>query len=305
MMNKISVFTILMLFGLIGFSYPQIKVIQESDMKIKKTFEELAEKGINSVTIYRYDVDSGVVSTEADKLSKTIINLSNNTLTEITFSPSYSKSVAKFNDSKNISELSLYYSDNSLMSKVKTEYDKDNKIKDKIYYFGNSMTFKTENVYSSGNIVKQIYMDSLGKKLNYSSMFYDNSDRLIEEDKFNSKDSIEIIYHYMYDDAGRCTEETITYPEANYMSKNEYKYNSNGNKTDAVFYGMGGKITSKSKFKYNNVGLMTEETSYSIDDNLIWKNEYKYDDKGNKLEWKYTDFIEGMDYLYKVVYDEN
>ena len=163
-MRKIFLILVLtVIAGVCNVSYSQIKLISETDLRIKKTFENYVEKSVNTVTLYRYDVDSGQVDSESEKISKTTVDLNKNTLTDISYYPNYSKSVITFNDSKNVSDVSIYYSDNSLMSRVITKYEADGSVKYKIYYFGNSMTFKTVNTYSSGNLVRQDYVDSLGR----------------------------------------------------------------------------------------------------------------------------------------------
>jgi len=304
-MRKIFLILVLIVTaGAFNLSYSQIKLITETDSKIKKTYENYIEKFVNTVTLYRYDIDSGEVDSESEKISKTFVDLNKNTLTDISYYPNYSKTVVAFNDSKNISDVSIYYSDNSLMSRVITKYETDGNVKHKIYYFGNSMTFKTINSYSSGNLVRQDYVDSLGKNLSYSKLYFYNSNMLIEEDKFNQADSLEIVFQYSYDNAGNCIEENVNYPGASYTSKIVNKYDDRGNKTESVMYGIGDKITSRSEYKYDDKSLMTEESTFSIDNKPVTKNEYKYDEYGKKTEWKSYDFKEDLEYLYKIIYDE-
>lgn len=300
--NLIALVIILTIF-LINITYSQIKIVYESDIQNKKIFEYYAEKNITSINIIRYDVDSGIVSTEFEKTSTVKINANNNTYTEITYLPNYSKTVITFNGQKNVTDVSIYYSNNALMSRVVTNYEPDNTIKNKVYYFGNALTFKTNNKYSSGNIVEQEYVDSLGKLSSYSKIYYDNSNRIIEEEKFNEVDSLEIVYKYAYDNAGNCIEEQINYPQANYSSKIFYKYDNKGNKIEKTVYGMGDKLISRNEYKYNDKSLLIKETAYSIDNKVTSESDYVYDDNGNKIEWRYKDYMEEFEYLYRYEYN--
>jgi hypothetical protein len=309
MKKNFVLFIVLFIFGIYNVSHSQFKIIMESDLQIKKIVENYSKKNINTVSTYRYDIDSGVVSKDFEKISLEVLDLNKNTITEINYYPNFSRTVMTFNSDNNITNISTYYSDNTLTSKVITIYETDSKVKEKIYYFGVSMTFKSKNTYSSGNIVRQDNVDSLEKNLGYSKMYYNNSGNLIEEDKFNTDDSLEIVYQFSYDNSGNCTEEVINYPSVNYPSVNYtnkiiHKYNGKGIKTESTEYGIEGKLTLKSKYKYNDIGLLIEESSYSFDNKLIKKSEYKYDENGNKSEWKFVDLIEGIEYLYKYVYNE-
>jgi len=304
MKKNFILFAIIFVFGICNISLPQFKVISESDLQIRKTMENYIEKNINAVNTYRYDIDSGVVGTEAEKISSVVLDLNKKTYTEYTYYPNYSKSVMVFDNNNNITDISIYYQDNSLTSRVITNYESKNEQKNKIYYFGNSMTFKVENKYSSEKIVRQDYVDSLGKIISYGKIFYDNSGNLIEEDKYNMNDSLDIVYQYSYDNSGNCIEEIVNYPSADYTSKSMFKYDNRRNKVESVMYGIGGKMTLKNRYKYSESGLLIEETSYSLDDKLTAKNEYRYDENGNKTEWKYTDLVEDFEYLYKYVYNE-
>lgn len=290
--------------GIFNANYSQIKLINETDLKIKKTFEDYASQSVNTATLYRYDVDSGAVSEEGEKISKTTIDLNKNTLTDISFTPNYAKTVVTFDKNKNITDASIFYSDNTLMSRVITNYETNGTVKNKIYYFGNSMTFKVNNKYSSGNLVSQDYVDSLGKKISYSKFSYDNSNNLIEEDKYNQQDSLELVYKYTYDNDGNCTEENTNFPGAGYSTKVVNKYDSKGNKIESSVYGASDKLSSKTEYKYNDGGLITEESTFSPDNKLVSKNEYKYDEQGKKIEWKSHDFNDDIEYLYKIIYDE-
>lgn len=286
----------------INIAFPQIKVITESDNTLKKNYEDCIKKGIKSISTYRYDVDEGVLSAEMEKVSVVTVDAEKRTYTEINLTPTYSKTVSTLNEQNNVIDVSIYYSDNSLMSKVVTEYESGDRVKDKIYYLGNAFTFKADNIYSSGNIVEQDFVDSLGKTHSYSKLYYDNSARLIEEDKFNENDSLDISYKYVYDESGNCTEEITDYPQAKYLSKVIYKYDKNGNVIEKTAYGLGNKLLSKSEFKYNEDGLFSKEIGYSIDNKVTLESEFKYDGDGNKTEWRYADYIEDLEYLYKYDY---
>lgn len=303
MREKIKIsFLVLFLSGFVA-AFGQIKIVNESDDLLKKTFEYNIDKGITSLGTTRYDMEEGQVTGDLEKISEIKMDLNGNAYTEIVYYPNYSKTVYKFNELKNITDVSIYYSDNTLMSKVITVYESDLvTVKEKIYYFGSSMTFKTKNSYKSLKLVKQDYLDSIGKILSYSKFFYDGKDRLIQEDKYNEKDTLEIIYQYIYDESGNCIEESINYPQSKYTSRISNKYDNNGRKTEKSVYSLGDKLISKNEYRYNNAGLLSEDLSYSIDGKVVSKNEYKYDDKGNKVEWRFTDLIEDVEYLYKYEY---
>jgi len=300
---RITVLLIALL-GILGNVYSQVKMMDESDREIKKTIEEFIMKDILSSTVYRYDIDSGAVGTEAEKISKTVIDLSNRILSIITFYPNYSRTVVSFNESNDITDIIIYYADNSVMSRIKTNYDKNRKVSEKIYYFGSSYTFRIKNNYTSGKVSGQEYLDSAGKKLSYSKIFYDNADRLIEEDKYNQYDSLEITYSYLYDDRGNCTEEMITYPVSKIISKTEFKYNADNRVTEKISYGTGNKVTSRNILKYGDNGKLSEDSMYGIDEKLMNKMNFKYDENGNKAVWKYSDLNDEIEYLYRVVYNE-
>jgi hypothetical protein len=290
--------------GFFGTVSSQVKMTKESDLEIKKIIEEFIAKDIISSTLYRFDVDSGVVGTEVEKIRKTVIDKNKNILSIISFYPNYSRTVVSFDNNNDLTDITIYYQDNSVMSQIKTIYENDRKIKEKIYYFGNSFTFKVSNFYSSGNIIKQEFTDSLGKRLSYSKLFYDNSGNLIEEDKYNTMDSIEIVYSYLYDGKGNCTEELIKYPSSNITSKTVNKYDSDNKLVEKINYGIGDKVSSRNVYKYDASGKMIEDFIYSIDDKLTIKNEYSYDENGNKSVWIYNDFNEDANFIYKIVYNE-
>ncbi|MBI5403454.1 MAG: hypothetical protein HY959_08635 [Ignavibacteriae bacterium] len=302
---KIRLLIVLIIVAAAGRFLPaQVKMMDESDLEIKKLIEGFMMKDIVSSTVYRYDIDSGVVGTEAEKISKMALDMNSRLFTVTELYPNYSKTVIKFNDNNDIYDIGIYYADNSLMSRVKTAYESDGKVKEKIYYFGNTYTFKIENKYSSGNLIRQEYTDSLGKIQNYSNLFYDNAGKVIEEDKYNSFDSLEITYSYSYDGNGNCTEELMAYPSSKIILKTVKKYDSNNRITEKMNYGAGEKISSRNIYKYNESGKLSEESIYSIDDKLTIKYEYFYDENGNKTSWKYTDALEDIEYLYKIVYNE-
>jgi len=302
MKKNFVLFIAFFVFGINNISNSQYKIILESDINLKKTIVNYSEKNIISVNMNRYDIDSGALNPEFEKISRRIFEIDKNIFTEIIFYPNFSRTVVTFNPSKNVTDISIYYSDNTLTSRVVTNYETGDKVQDKIYYFGSSMTFKTKNIYSSGKIVRQDNVDSLDNILNYSKLYYDDSGNLIEEDKFNANDSLDIVYQYSYDKSGNCTEEIINYPSINYTSKIVNVFNDKGNKTESTSYGIGGKITTTDKYKYNDMGLLTEESSNSFDNKIIKKSEYKYDDRGNKTEWKFKDFNDDIEYLYKYEY---
>jgi hypothetical protein len=295
---------LIILLGFFGTASSQVKMMDESDLEMKKLIEGYIAKDIVSSTLYRFDVDSGVVATEPEKISKTVLDMNNKIMSLISFYPNYSRTIVSFNDINDITDITIYYQDNSIMSRIKTKYETNSKVKEKIYYFGSSFTFKVNNIYSSGNLIMQEYVDSLGKKLSYSKLFYDNSGNLIEEDKYNVMDSIEIIYSYLYDGIGNCTEELITYPSSNIISKTVKKYNPENRLAEIVNYGIGDKITSRNVYKYNESGKMTEDFLYSLDDKLAITNTYTYDENGNKSVWIYNDLNEDANYIYKIVYNE-
>jgi len=303
MKHKLAII-ILLVTGFFSVSNAQIKLMEESDLEIKKRIEEFIVKDIISATTYRYDIDSGVVGTEPEKISKNVIDLNNRIFTMLTFYPNYSRTIISFNEKNDITDIVIYYSDNSVMSRIKTKYGKDMKVEDKIYYFGNSYTFRIKNIWKSGNIVSQEYLDSLGKKLNYSKMFYDNQGRLIQEDKYNFFDSLEISYAYQYDENGNNTEETITYPSSNIVSKTTKKYNSENKVTEKIYYSNGSKVTSRNVLNYDEKGRLKGDYSYSIDNKPVNLIEYTYDEKGLISEWKISDLQEDIEYLYKAVYNE-
>ncbi len=296
-------FTVMLIFGLTKISIPQIKVITDSDLQIKKAYEDCIKNDIKEVTVTRFDIEEGKVSDESEKINKINVDLSKSEYTEITFYPNYSKTIATFNDKKNVKDVSIYYANNSLMSRVITNYEPDNvNIKNKIYYFGNSMTFKTEYTYSSGSVVRLDYVDSAGNTNGRSKLFYDNSNRLIEEDKYDEIETLEIVYLYFYDKSGNCIEENISYPQANFISKIYYKYDKRGNVAEKTVFSLSDKMTSRNEYTYNDEGLLLEDVSYSIDGKVVSKSTYKYDDKGNKTEWRYSDFTDEIDYLYRYEY---
>lgn len=296
-------FTVTLIFVLTKISIPQIKVITDSDLQIKKTYENCIKNDVKEVTGTRFDIEEGKVSDESEKINKINVDLSKSEITEITFYPNYSKTVATFNEKKNVKDVSIYYANNTLMSRVITNYEFDNvNIKNKIYYFGNSMTFKTEYTYSSSSAVRLDYVDSAGKTNGHSKLFYDNANRLIEEDKYDEIGTLEIVYLYFYDKSGNCIEENISYPQANFISKIYYKYDKRGNVAEKTVFSLSDKMTSRNEYTYNDEGLLLEDVSYSIDGKVVSKSTYKYDDKGNKTEWRYTDFTDEIDYLYRYEY---
>ena len=295
---------ITIMLGVFGTVSSQIKMMQESDLEIKKIIEGFIAKDIISSTLYRFDIDSGVVGTEPEKIRKTVIDKNKSILSIISFYPNYSRTVVNFDNNNDLTDVTIYYQDNSIMSRIKTVYESDKKIKEKIYYFGNSFTFKVSNFYSSGNTIKQEYTDSLGKKLSYSKLFYNNSGNLIEEDKYNILDSLEIVYSYSYDGKGNCTEELIKYPSSNITSKTINKYDSDNKPVEKINYGIGDKVSARNVYRYDASGKIIEDFIYSIDDKLTIKNEYSYDENGNKSVWIYNDINEDANYIYKVVYNE-
>jgi hypothetical protein len=295
---------IIILTGFFGSAFSQIKLMEESDLEIKKRIEEFIVKDIVSATTYRYDVDSGVVGTEPEKISKNVIDLNNRIFTMLTFYPNYSRTIISFNEKNDITDIVIYYSDNSVMSRIKTNYGKDMNVEEKIYYFGNSYTFKIKNIRKSGNIISQEYLDSLGKKLNYSKLFYDNQGRLIQEDKYNFFDSLEISYSYLYDENGNNIEESVTYPSSNIISRTTKKYNSENRVTEKIYYSNGSKISSRNVLEYDEKGRLKGDYSYAIDDKPVNLIEFIYDEKGLITQWKFSDRQEDIEYLYKIVYNE-
>lgn len=302
MRKKIILFFALFFLGMVCSVFSQLKIISESDAELKKLFEFYKEKGIQSISTIRYDVEDGKITEDKEKISQITIDATKNSYTEITYYPNYSKSVTTFNEGLNVKDISIYYSDNNLMSRVITNYESDNSIKNKIYYLGNSITFITNYFYSSGNVIKIEYVDSTEKIINSSKLFYDSSDRLIEEDKYNEFDSLEIVYQYSYDKMDNCVEEIISYPQVNHTSKTLYKYDKNGNKTEKIVYSSGDKLIMRNEYIYNDKGLLIKEIVYSIDNKITSENNYNYDEKGLKTEWRYKDYIEEFEYLYKYEY---
>jgi len=306
-MNLKNLLTAFIIFVFAFNSFSQEKLIEESDLALTKKIERFYTLNLQSEVTSRYEIEDGVMDSTSDLTSQLILDRNNNRFTEINYYPSFTKTEATFDGDKKITDITMFYENGIQMSKVTTEFNPDGKIKEKKYYFGDSYTFRIQyNYIDNNNIDKLIYYDPEGTIINYSYFTYDNNGNILSELKYNQNDSLEMKYYYEYDKKGNCKREINSISNVATELVKEFKYDKENNLTE-----IGGNIVGSNniqpltKYKYDAAGNVVEETNFGNDGKITTVNHCEYDSKGRKIECKYKDFIENIEYIYKTIYQSN
>lgn len=304
-MNQKHIFTLLFLLSFVLNSFAQEKLIEESESKIKNEIAKYIYSNLKSSKTVKYEIEDGVKDTTADLISTSLLDKEKNEFIETVVSPSYSKTVNKFDEKGNITDITIYYENGYQMSKLKTEYNEYGKAKERKYYFGESFTFKINYNYDEqNNITKLIYSDTMGILLSTSYFEYDKKGNILSENKYNQLDSLEISYEYKYDAKGNCIKETTTIPNISLSNIKKYVYDKKGNLIQSSeSKSNGNELINEVTYKYDKENRLIQESNVKKAGAVPEIKNYFYNDSGRLERWTFKDTTENIESEYDISYE--
>lgn len=163
--------------------------------------------------------------------------------------------------------------------------------------------------YKYDNQNKCIEMETYDSDHNVYEKFtytYDKTGHRIDQKHYDSEIVLDMMNSYKYDLNGNCIEERKYFSDSSLFSKIVYVYDNKGNNIELKVCKPNGKISGRFSYKYDDNGNRIEECWFNSEGSLQNKKNSKYDNKGNCIEIVVENFIglPNEKYTYLFEYDE-
>jgi hypothetical protein len=182
-----------------------------------------------------------------------------------------------------IYELVIEYDDEGLISKL-YQYGKDRK----------SCEIRTFQHFFSPRSIEKVQFDTAGNRKWKRRVFYDDKGNMIENQKLNALNTIEVVDKYTYNEYDDVIER-VAYDLRKRKKvlhyKIDYEYDHKGNMLSKVEYYDVDKY-HRSTYEYDGNGNLLLEIFYTDDNSISYKSQYEYDNQNNKITYSSLDEID-------------
>jgi len=234
---------------------------EKADAQAKQ--EKMIRNGISRVTIWKHNVENGVVSDVKQKYAE--LNYNENGLnTSI-----------------------LVYSNDSLKNKIVNVYDFDgNRILDFDYEEGKPAGNAIFQYSKEGLIQDIINIDSAGNVVSEDKYFCNPKELAITLSSFCAPNKLNYSYTYIYDTgvfSGNCIEIIHRDSAENQVMRVVNVYDKNNIRQEKMIFNADNKQEYKFTYTYTASGDFSVITKIGADEKTIETNTYSYDNKGNLI----------------------
>ncbi|MPM17766.1 hypothetical protein SDC9_64165 [bioreactor metagenome] len=234
---------------------------EKADAKAKQ--EKMIRNGINQVTIWRHNIENGIVSDANEKYAELYYN------------------------EKGLNTSILVYSNDSISYKTINVFDlRCNKIFDFDFEYGNPSGNAVFQYNSSGLIEKIYNFDSLQKVVSEDTYTYKTSQNQIVFSSISAPEKTDYTYTYSYDgniETGNCTEIEHRDSTGKLVMRVENVFDKNNIRQEKKIFNSDNELDYKFSYTYTSSGDFSVITKTSSDGKIMETDTYSYDDKGNLI----------------------
>jgi hypothetical protein len=294
-MKKLIILLLLLIPGL--SLNAQIKMMIEAELAEINKIKTMKDNGLQQIRVYTVNIDEVEWQEDSTLTTEMFFSPGENTFTEISYSPLYSKTVIKLHDDNYIDSREIFNEKGELTGKTVYKYTGNGLLDKREMYFGTFKSFDEVYEYENSVLNKMKYVSADGVLLSYTVYNSDKWGNITEEIKYNAEDKADFKYEYVYDASGRCLEERIIV-SGNSVTSVNYSYDKGKNITEKITKDNNGQIISLDKYSREN-GLLKEEFNDSKDSKVRKTYEYK---NNLLLQMKYVDSVDVTSYYLRYYY---